>query len=545
VTVAGSTDSVAPVEFGVAAVDQEVPEPDIDALALDSAASATGELDHAEPDATDTGDPHRYVPGLDDETVAFPALSAIEDDPLGGGIAARDFDRVRSGRRGSVPDAVTEPSVSWWRPQLGRRLRAVAGVDERLMARVPQERARYAALGGVVVATALIAAASMWFAIAEALGHGYPLAIIPVVIWGLFIFNFDRWLISSTLGNRWYRRLGTVLMRLVMAFLFGVIIAEPLVMRVFQTAIEQNIRDARSQQLADIRSKLESCNPADALPGAAPPAGCQGYLLSFTQTPGAAVAELAAKRQDAATLQATVTSDTAILNDLNNQARLECVGSSGPGLSGRAGVGPNCSRLRAEADAFAAAHPIATESTQLTALQAEITQLEATVSGQQDQFEQVRTTLIDARVADARSHQGSIGILERLGALHRLAGTSAALFLGTWAVRLLFILVDCMPILVKYMGGVTTYDRLVARELADAELQHRVDLAKAEDERQARLRQRRAELDVELREHRAVLDSRVSRAVHDLAVEYAGQATRHAGSPGDRRAVGAARVPPD
>jgi len=46
-------------------------------------------------------------------------------------------------------------------------------------------------------------------------------------------------------------------MRVAMAFLFGVIIAEPIVLRVFQTAIEQHIRDGREHAVRELANRLE------------------------------------------------------------------------------------------------------------------------------------------------------------------------------------------------------------------------------------------------------------------------------------------------
>jgi Domain of unknown function (DUF4407) len=420
-------------------------------------------------------------------------------------------------------------------PDIGRRLRGVAGVDEALIARVPQERARYTALGGVVVGTALIAAFSMWFAISEAVDTTSGWIIVPALIWGLFIFNFDRWLISSAVGLHWHRRYGTLIMRVLMALLFGIIIAEPLVLRVFQSAIVKSIQDQRTADLATLRTKLVDCNPESSVPGGATaPAGCSGYVLAFPTTPGSLDAQLAAKRADAAKLSAEIATDTKQLDLLNNQARLECVGASGPGFTGHEGVGPNCDRLRAEADAYAKAHPIATETSALTAIQNQISGLEAQVASSQGDFEKQRAAMIDRAVATAQSHQGPIGILERMGALSKLAASSSTLRFGTWAVRLLFIMVDCMPILVKFFGGVTTYDRLVDRELAYADANHAADIETANDERLAAVRRRRDEIDVELREHRAVLGSRVSRAVHDLATEYVEPSPRPGGVYGGR-----------
>jgi hypothetical protein len=424
--------------------------------------------------------------------------------------------------RPAVPVKPPEPRRTRrpWRFDVGRRMRSVAGVDEALLDRVPQERARYTALGGVVIGTALIASFSMFFAITEALGKPSGWIVIPTVIWGLFIFNFDRWLISSAMGLRWHRRYGTLIMRVLMAVLFGVIIAEPLVLRVFQTAIVKNIQDQRTADLDALQSKLVSCNPETNVPGGKVPPGCAGYVLTFPSTPGSVAGQLALKRSDEAKLSAEVATDTKQLASLNDQARMECVGISGPGRTGQRGVGPNCKRLRAEADAYAKAHPIAKETAALATLQTQISTLEAQVTTAQGDFEKQRTDLIAARLAAERSHQGSIGILERMGALSKLAHSSTTLFIGVWAVRLLFILIDCMPILVKFFGGITTYDRLVDRELTNADADHAADLEIGSDERQARVRRRRDEIDIELREHRAHLGSRVSRAVHDLATEY-------------------------
>lgn len=400
---------------------------------------------------------------------------------------------------------------------LGRRLRALAGVDEKLLAYVPQERAWYTSLGGVVLGTATIAAFSMWFAINQALGVTSGWAIIPVIVWFFFILSVDRWLVSSRIGGGLRKRLPVLVMRIGMAILFGIIIAEPLVLRVFQTAVEKHIQDERAAQLAELAGRLQRCNPAPKTADAPPPAGCATTdVLSFEQSPSATLKQLTALRADATQLQATLDADAKKLADLNELARRECNGTSGPGLTGRIGEGPNCRRLRREADQYAAAHQIAPNAARLADLRKQITALEGTAQQSQAEFEKARDAQIVDRVAEARSHQGPIGILERLAALHALAAANATLALGIWAVRLFFILVDCMPIVVKYVGGATTYDRLVDQRLryAEATLEH--DLAHEMDERAAVFRKRRAEIDLEVLEHKAELNSRLTAAADRL-----------------------------
>ncbi|GIF79940.1 hypothetical protein Cba03nite_12890 [Catellatospora bangladeshensis] len=404
------------------------------------------------------------------------------------------------------------------RLQLGRRLRVLAGVDERLLDRVPQERAWYTSLGGVVLGTATIAAISMYFAITQAMGAASWLAVFPVLVWFLFILNVDRWLVSSRLGEGWFRRVPVLLMRVLMAVFFGVIIAEPLVLRIFETAVVQHVADQRTEALAQLSGRLKACNPVPGSTELAAPADCKAMeVFNFDQSPVATLRELATRRTDAAALQKTVDADQAQLRAINDLARRECVGDSGAGLTGQRGVGPNCRRLRAEADAFARTRQINANNVKLAGLRTRISELEVSANTSHAAFEAERETKIEARVAEERSHQGPIGLLERLGALHDLADSSGVLAVGIWAVRIFFILVDCMPILVKFVGGSTTYDRLVSAQLAVAERDLNHDIETEYAEREAVLRKRRAEIDLEILEHKAELNHRLHRAADRLS----------------------------
>ncbi|BCJ72423.1 hypothetical protein CS0771_19670 [Catellatospora sp. IY07-71] len=427
-----------------------------------------------------------------------------------------------AGRHAASDPEPTPPPARPRRPlprlQLGRRLRVLAGVDERLLDRVPQERAWYTSLGGVVLGTATIAAISMYFAVTQAMGAASWLAVFPVLVWFLFILNVDRWLVSSRLGEGWFRRVPVLLMRVLMAVFFGVIIAEPLVLRIFETAVVQHVADQRTEALAQLAGRLKACNPVPGSTEPAAPADCRATeVFNFDQSPVAILRELQTRRADAAELQKIVDADSAQLRAINDLARRECVGDSGEGLTGQRGVGPNCRRLRAEADAFNRTRQIPANNTKLAGLRTRISELETAAGTSHAAFEAERETKIEARVAEERSHQGPIGLLERLGALHDLADSSGVLAVGIWAVRIFFILVDCMPILVKFVGGSTTYDRLVSAQLAVAErdLNHEIEAEYAE--REAELRKRRAEIDLEILEHKAELNHRLHRAADRLS----------------------------
>lgn len=404
---------------------------------------------------------------------------------------------------------------------VARWLRSLAGVDERLLRSVWFERARHTALGGIILGTGLIAGLSMWTALNAAFGYESLLHLLPALIWLIFIVSLDRALVSTMFGAG--RRWGAFLMRLALAVMFGFIIAEPLTIRIFQTAIEEHIRDERTQELADLQSSLLACNSKEVATGTAPaPAGCATFLLSFDQTPIADEAQLTTLREEEAKLAATVTADDAELTRLTEIARQECAGTSGVGLTGERGYGPECRDRNRDVNNFTATHPMQANAGRLAALRAEIATLSGQVAQSQAAFEQTRDELIAARVEEVRSHQGPIGLLERMNALHELASTSAALFIGTWAVRLFFVLADCLPVVVKFSGGASEYDKVLRAQAAGSVRRHAQEVQILGAEADHHVQRHQAGLDLELQEHRAELSLRRGEAVQRVSDQLLG-----------------------
>ena len=397
---------------------------------------------------------------------------------------------------------------------VGRLFRRFAGVDEQLLAWVPQERPRYTGLGGAVLTTATLAFFSMSFAVSQALDIDSPLVMLPALVWFVLILNFDRWLVATPLGPDLRRRLPTLLLRITMAVFFGIVIAEPLVLRVFETAVEQQVRDDRTQAVADHRSRLETCNPLP--PVANPPAGCDGYLVPVSRDLQAMRDELAAKSTLAQTQKAELAGFDKALATLRENERRECAGVSGNGLTGRYGYGPNCRRLKAEADAYEKTHQVSLRHQQLSALDATVVGLTTKISDATASWGQTRGAFIEQQVAEKRDHQRGIGLLERMDALRKLSEEHSTLGLGIWAVRLLFILVDCAPALVKFTGGATTYDRLYARRLAVGEQNFEAAAGAEADGSRAWSQRRRGELAVDDVRHSAGLLSQRDGIVEDL-----------------------------
>jgi uncharacterized protein DUF4407 len=446
--------------------------------------------------ADQTGEFVPMVGRIDDEPEAAPIEEETEElEPL--------YETVPPPRRQRyVPNPVAYEPPPPRRFDPGRWLRVLAGVDERLLRQVWFERARHTALGGIILGTALIAGFSMWMAINESIGYATIVTLIPALIWFIFIISLDRALVSTMVGKG--RRWGSFLFRLALSIMFGIIIAEPLTIRIFQTAIEQHIQDERTAEIDTLRSNLLRCNTKEIATGTqTAPGDCKPFLLSFQQTPVAKEQELAQKQADEKTLAATVEADNAEDKRLRDMAAAECTGTSGPSLSGVRGHGPFCADRQADVANFEATHPLEANTKRLADLRTEISTLSTEISAVQSTFESTRDTQIAQRILEAKAHQGSIGLLERLKALHALAASTWALLFGTWAVRLFFILADCLPVVVKFSGGSSQYDRIVAAQSANAVRRHEQDLQLLDDEARTHLRKYRSDLEVEVAEHRA------------------------------------------
>lgn len=429
--------------------------------------------------------------------------------------------------------------------EAGRVLRWFAGVDEQLLAWVPTERAKYTALGGVVVGTATIAAFSMSMALTAVLGGFHAVVLLPVLIWGVFIANFDRWLVSSSTGGRWGRRATMLLPRLALAFAFGVVIAEPLVLRIFETAIEEHVQQGRADEVAALEDNYTRCNPeptADETTRSAARTGCTGYRLSLDEGFSAMREDLAGKRATETTLVETISTWSAEQARRDTLASNECSGTPGPGTTGEPGRGPECTRREAEADDYRDSHPVAEQEEQLSNLRDEIAGIEADLSSAQQAYEGDRTTAIEAKVAELRSSHREIGLLERFRALDELTSDNAFLAAATWFIRLFFIAIDCLPVLVKFISGTSRYDELVEQHGQSAQKVYGLSVRTMEADLVAGLRNRqhetanRAEMarsrtDHHRRVQEAELDVDLDRQITVLAEQLRGQQRPNNGSP--------------
>jgi hypothetical protein len=201
-------------------------------------------------------------------------------------------------------------------------------------------------------------------------------------------------------------------------------------------------------------------------------------------------------------------------------AAAECVGASGPGLTGRWGEGVNCRTRRAQATEYANTHPIGEQQRQLAELEKKLVALQSETTSASTDFQLTRDEALRRRLAEETPVDAPIGLLERMNALSKLGQTSSTLWLGIILVRLLFITIDCAPVLMKVTSGTSRYDDLVTTSLEDAVKSHRLDLAGNDDDREIRKEER----EQRRRAHGIEMAKMHARAVEARAAEYERQA---------------------
>ncbi|MBO4208459.1 DUF4407 domain-containing protein [Micromonospora echinofusca] len=410
-----------------------------------------------------------------------------------------------------------------WGP--ARALRLCTGADEKILAQVPSERPRYTAMGGVVFGTALLAMFSMAYALYCVFG-GFRFFVVGVVlVWGLFILSLDRWLMAGAPISSGSAR-NRFLPRLLLSVALGMVVAEPLLLGVFDSAIQERVARDRATELADRESLLRLCNPVPGTPEAARPeandATCLDNRLKIDgDSPERLQTELDETKRQADALRKTVDADSAAHAKLEEKARRECNGTPGSEFSGRPGVGPNCRRLRGEADRYYADHKIKENSTRLVQLDSKANSLTEQVSTARQRYGELINKKIDEELDTIRDRHRNIGLLERFRALDDLVEENGYVHATQWGLRIFLIIIDALPALLKVLNGETVYDRLNARRLRD---QDRQDAGQrdADRERHAtdlRFQRYRTQQQHEVRRKRFAHDVRVENANIDVARE--------------------------
>ena len=319
---------------------------------------------------------------------------------------------------------------------LSKLLWRAAGADEYLLNKSTfSDHVKYATLGGIVCSTGFMAALAGGYAFyivfrekTAAMSDGaiqvseqtvdlqtLTISIVFGMIWGLIIFNIDRFIVASTgKGDgtdaiTWGEFRGAI-PRIIMGIIIAITISKPVELRMFETEINVKLH----------QNQLEKYNENIAL--------VENNLRPQVDRIDA----------DIERLKVEIQSQENVLSQANLILQNEIDGLSGSGIEG---CGPSCrekTRTRdiAEADL---ARIREKNGIEIDRLQTNKLELE----------EKIKMSKADSEnVAN-----GLNGLLERINILHEIAPASII-----WFITLLFLAIELTPIFFKMMLIKSPYD---------------------------------------------------------------------------------------
>lgn len=305
----------------------------------------------------------------------------------------------------------------------------------------PTEHNKYIGIGATIFFTGLFAALSGGYAmyfVFKGSAFAWLFAVFFGLIWGLAIFNMDRYIVSSiNKGASTNKQILQATPRILLAIMIGIVISRPLELKIFDKEIKDRLNVS---YLNGQRARIDTLNKAFA----------NKYTIEINK--------LADSKTQRDSLAAAIKADHQKLN-------FEIFGNKTNETSGIMGYGPYAKRKEAE---------LKQREQNLDTLNAKVAQLEKFVDDRKQFDGLMSEKLYTTQQLDSLSNIA--GFADRNWALGQLSfnadGTRdnntamAVTFIG-----LLFIFFECLPVFVKLMSSAGPYDRAIANiELAQVHL---------------------------------------------------------------------------
>ncbi len=320
-----------------------------------------------------------------------------------------------------------ESHFLWW----------CAGAYQDLLKECPSEQTKYAGLGGVLLATFVLAAFSAGYAIYSVFNNpGW--ALVFALLWGLIIFNFDRFLVSTMrkYGVSRNKQLWMAGPRIALALLIGFTIARPLELKIFEKEIDVQVVANRHQLMLKNDSLLQKENQS---------------VLTAAQG-----------ERDRLTTRQRAIEDT--LHRLQQAYVQEADGTGG---SGKRGI-EKLTRLKQEAYQCA----LQSHTPELSQLQQQAHYQDSLIK-ETNAGREFKNKLYEAQVT------ADVGFLEKNKALSDLSAHESSVGWANLLISLLIILIETGPILSKLIMSTGPYDLALAqfelKQMAAAEEDMRRD----------------------------------------------------------------------
>jgi len=318
--------------------------------------------------------------------------------------------------------------------RISRFLWFCSGAHINTLQQHPTDHNKYIGIGATIFFTGLFAALSGGYAMFFVFKGGdlaWLFAIFFGLIWGLAIFNMDRYIVGSLDKNAsTNKQLLQATPRILLAIMIGIVISRPLELKIFDKEIKEKLKVS---YLNGQRSKIDTINKAFD----------KKYTIEITK-----FNDQKAQRDS---LAAAIKSDRQKLN-------YEIFGNKTTETSGVLGYGPYAKRKEAE---------LKQREQNLDTLTADLRRTERFIDGRKQFDGLMSEKLYTSKQLDSLANIA--GFADRNWALGQLSfnadGTKdlntslAVTFIG-----LLFIFFECLPVFVKLMSARGSYDHAIENQ---------------------------------------------------------------------------------
>lgn len=289
-----------------------------------------------------------------------------------------------------------------------------AGASQSILNRCPTETSKFVGIGATVFFTGLLAAISSAYALYFVFDH----ILLPIVfglIWGLLIFNLDRFIVLSMRKSTGRAYLQAI-PRLLLATLIALVISKPLELKIFEKEISTELTLIKQELIAEHE---------------------QAIYVRFSSS-------LDSLNQALQALDLAIDAKTTERNQLLDLARQEADGTGG---SGKVNPGPIYQIKKANANL----------------VQKELDELKTSSKVTRGNIlSQIHTLEKNRQNALHQLEVGDInGISFQLTALNRLGNKYETIYSANIFIILLFIMLETAPILAKLLSPRGPYDDLL------------------------------------------------------------------------------------
>jgi hypothetical protein len=291
-----------------------------------------------------------------------------------------------------------------------------SGAVNSVLKRCPTDYIKYQGIGATILFTGIFSALSAGYALYTVF-ESYVVSTIFAIIWGMMIFNLDRYIVSGMRKkSNFLKELAMAAPRIILAVFIGIVIATPLELKLFESEINAEIGMMQQETYRQQDELLKKRYEADTKVINDEITLLRNKLSKFDQERTARLSE----------------------------ALAEADGTGGSKIRAMGAIYKAKAKAsdKAEQDyqlAYAEINP---------KLEQELAKLEVIETKRNAEMETL-------------SRASLTGFASRLKALHRLSSADDAIRIAGIFISILFLIIECAPILVKLISERTPYDQRI------------------------------------------------------------------------------------